>query len=88
MGLQVGRFDGHWLSIRHSTHVACPIGIPATARVRQNGVAAGQSPLTAHATQKCPAEHTGVAVPAQFALLVHWTHVEEATSQRGAAVEH
>ena len=84
MLLHIGVADGHWLFMRHCTQAGCPIGRPAMARRRQYGVAAGQSVLTSHATQTCAAEQTGVDVPAQLALLVHWTQMEVATSQCGA----
>jgi hypothetical protein len=81
---------GHWLLIVHCTQAgmrpkSCPM-------LRQCGVADGQSLSISQATHRPSGAQTGVGVPlvevpAQFALLTHWTQVDAITLQWGAAVE-
>jgi hypothetical protein len=84
--LQFGSAAGHWLFMRHCTQATWPPN-PRPPR-RQYGVAAGQSLLAAHTTHAWSCEQTGVAVPAQLALVMHCTHVEDATSQTDLGDEH
>jgi hypothetical protein len=77
--LQLGAVAGHVLSFRHSTHFPWS---------PQYGVGAAQPVSAVHCTQRPSAVHTGVDVPAQSALVVHWVQRESAVLQCGAAAGH
>ena len=77
-GAHVGRVEGHWLLMVHSTHAAPP---KPKRPVRQYGVAPEQSLSIVQATQKCACEQTWAVAEVQSALTSHWTHVDVAPLQ-------
>jgi hypothetical protein len=78
VSVHVGRAEGHWLLMVHSTQAAAP---KPKRPVRQYGVAAEQSLSIVQATQKCACEQTWAVAEVQSALTSHSTHVDVATLQ-------